>query len=74
MEGGVFAYIFLDHPRSVGQSYGGHARFAVGVGWVCFCAAMTAFVHAVFPCLFEHNTGNAVKRLYARLEADQRPE
>ena len=64
----MFARIFLDHPHSVGETYGSHARFAAGVGWELIRAGVTAIIHALIPCLFAHTTGAAVRRLYARVE------
>jgi len=44
---------FLDHPRSVGETYFQHMKFA---GWFAsrlFLATMAAIIHAIIPCMFE---------------------
>ncbi|MEL6169452.1 MAG: DUF6356 family protein [Pseudomonadota bacterium] len=58
--------VFLDHPRSVEESYAEHAMFAGRFSWRLFCAAGAAAVHAVIPCLFEKTASRIVADLYAR--------
>lgn len=62
----MFARLFLDHPASVDESYGEHARFAFGFSLRLFAAAGAALVHAVIPCLFEKTASRIVADLYAR--------
>ena len=62
----MFARVFLDHPSSVDESYGEHARFAFGFSLKLFGAACAALVHAVIPCLFEKTASKMVAELYAR--------
>ncbi|NNL19298.1 MAG: hypothetical protein HKP37_11215, partial [Boseongicola sp.] len=58
--------MFFDHPASVDESYGQHARFAFGFSMKLFAAAGAALVHAVIPCLFEKTASRMVADLYAR--------
>ncbi len=58
--------MFFDHPASVDESYGEHARFAFGFSMKLFAAAGAALVHAVIPCLFEKTASRMVADLYER--------
>ncbi len=58
--------IFLDHPRSVDETYLEHARFAVGFSAQLFAAAFAALVHALVPCVFEKTASRMVRNLHAR--------
>ena len=58
--------IFLNHPASVDETYGQHARFAGGFALKLFAAAGAAAVHAVIPCLFEKTASKMVADLYDR--------
>jgi Family of unknown function (DUF6356) len=62
----MIARIFLDHPSTVDETYGEHARFAGGFALKLFAAAGAAAVHAVIPCLFEKTASRIVADLYAR--------
>ena len=68
----MFSYIFLDHPRSVGESYGSHMKFAAGFGWQLARAAAAAFLHALIPCLCADTSGNIIREIHHRLE-EERP-
>lgn len=58
--------LFLDHPRSVNESYVQHFRFALGFSAQLFAAAFAALAHAALPCLFEKTASRAIRRLHAR--------
>jgi len=58
--------MFFDHPASVDESYGEHARFAFGFSMKLFVAAGAALIHALIPCLFEKPASRLVGDLYAR--------
>ena len=62
----MIARVFLNHPESVDETYGEHARFAAGFSLRLFAAAGAAAVHAVIPCLFEKTASRMVADLYAR--------
>jgi len=59
--------IFVNHPRSVDETYFEHMRFA---GWFAsrlFAAGGAALVHAFVPCLFEKTAGRMIGEMHARL-------
>ena len=58
--------VFLDHPRSVEESYLEHARFAGGFSLRLFAAAGAALVHALIPCLFEKTASRMIADMYGR--------
>ena len=58
--------MFFDHPASVDESYGEHARFAFGFSMKLFAAAGAALIHAVIPCLFEKTASRIIADLHAR--------
>jgi len=63
--------LFLDHPRSVGESYGEHAAVAARFGAVLMIAGAACIVHAVVPALFPRTASGAIKRLYGEMRARQ---
>lgn len=58
--------LFLTHPASVGESYLGHAAFALRFALMLLAAAGAALVHAVLPFAFERTASTIVARLYER--------
>lgn len=60
----MFKKIFLDHPRSVDETYFEHlfqaGRFSVKL----FQAAGACLVHALVPCLCEKTGSKAITELY----------
>jgi hypothetical protein len=63
--------LFLDHPRSVGETYGEHLRFAGGFGLVMIGGGLAALAHALVPVLFPRTGSRALARLNERLEASR---
>lgn len=59
--------IFLDHPRSVGETFSAHFLFALGFSLTLFGAAFAALVHAFIPALCEKTASTLIKRLYAKI-------
>jgi len=57
--------VFLEHPRSVDESYLQHAGFALRFAGRLFAAAFAALAHALIPVLFERTASRAVADLYA---------
>ena len=64
----MFRRLFHDHPASVGESYLQHQRVALSFALPLLVAAGAALVHAVVPGLCKTTTGDAIRRLNARLE------
>lgn len=58
--------MFLDHPRSVDESYLEHAAFAGQFSLRLFAAASAALIHAVVPSLCERTASRIVADLHAR--------
>lgn len=58
---------FTDHPRSVGESYLQHLRFAAGVGGTMVAGGLACFVHALFPFLCETTGSRTIRRLNDRV-------
>ncbi len=58
--------LFLEHPRTVDESYGRHAVFALTFAIQLFAAAGAALVHALVPCLFEKTASRIIAQLYAK--------
>lgn len=63
----MFTRLFLEHPRSVGESYLEHQRRALGFGVSLFLAALACFVHALVPGFFVRTASEAVTRLHDRM-------
>lgn len=57
---------FLDHPRSVDESYIQHMAFALRFASRLFVAAVAALVHALFPFLFEKTASRMIGEMYAQ--------
>lgn len=58
--------VFLEHPRSVEESYAEHAVFAGRFSLKLFAAAFAAAIHAVIPCLFEKTASRMIADMYAK--------
>jgi hypothetical protein len=63
--------LFLDHPRSVGESYGEHAATAGRFGATMVVGGIACLLHALVPALFPRSASDRVKRLYAQMVARQ---
>ena len=63
---------FLDHPASVGESYGEHAVFAASIGWTMFVGSLACFVHALVPALCQTTGSRTIKNLHERVTNPQR--
>jgi hypothetical protein len=67
MAAGLIDRLFLEHPRSAGQGYFEHLRFAWGFGATMAVGTVAALVHGLFPFLCQTAAGDRVRALYARL-------
>lgn len=63
----MFDRLFLDHPRSVGESYLEHQRHAFGFGVALLAAGLACLVHAVVPGLCVRTGSEAIKQLHERM-------
>lgn len=59
--------LFLDHPRSVDESYAEHAKFAGSFAFWLFMAGFAALIHAIIPAAFERTGSRIITRLYGRI-------
>jgi hypothetical protein len=64
----MFRKLFLDHPRSVGESYTQHAGFAAVVGFRMIFAGLACLLHGLFPFLFVRTGSNCIRDLHANLD------
>jgi hypothetical protein len=58
---------FTEHPASVGETYGGHARSALSFAGPLLLAACACAVHAVLPFLVKTTGSRIVTRLHERM-------
>jgi|TARA_B110000908_G_scaffold75476_1_gene90884 hypothetical protein len=63
----MFGRLFLDHPRSVDESYFEHLLFAGGFAVRLIGAGLAALIHALIPCLFEKTAGNMIMRMHSKI-------
>jgi hypothetical protein len=70
----MFARLFLDHPRSVDETYGEHFRVASRVGVLLIGAGLAAFVHAIVPEWHKRTGSRTIRRLNAELQGRQPTE
>jgi len=62
----MISKLFLNHPRSVDETYFEHMRFAGWFAMRLFAAAGAAAVHAVLPFCFEKTASRIIVELYER--------
>ncbi|MEL6118229.1 MAG: DUF6356 family protein [Pseudomonadota bacterium] len=62
----MFNKVFLDHPRSVDETYLEHALFAGGFSVKLFAAAFCALIHAFIPAAFEKTASRMIAEMYAK--------
>ena len=65
---------FTEHPASVGETWGQHARVALSAAGTLAMAAMAATLHAIVPALFPTTASRAVDRLHARIHGPRGAE
>jgi len=64
----MLARLFLEHPRSVDESYVEHLVFAAGFALKLMAAALAALIHAILPFLFERTASRIVADLFHRTQ------
>jgi hypothetical protein len=67
----MFNWLFLDHPRSVGDSYFGQQRQAMAFGARMFVGAIACFLHGIVPAAFAQTGSRTVSTLYDRMVANR---
>ncbi len=58
---------FVEHPRSVGESYLQHMGSALGFSWLLFAAAFCCAAHALLPGLFKCSASAQIVLLHDRM-------
>jgi hypothetical protein len=61
--------LFMAHPEALDESYGQHMGHAMSYSGRLFAASFCAFVHGVFPFLFEKTASDAIKAMHAEMMA-----
>ena len=61
--------IFKEHPNAVGETYLQHFFKSFRFGMKLIMIAVGAFIHAIFPCFFEHSTSEKISKLNDVLQA-----
>ena len=67
MAAGLIDHLFLAHPRSAGQGYFEHMRFAWSFAATMAVGTVAALVHGLLPFVCQTAAGDRVRALYARL-------
>ena len=60
----VFERIFLEHPRTVRESYAGHMWTAWSFGLRLLGASLACIVHGIVPCLFKQTASRQIQNLH----------
>ena len=63
---------FIEHPASVDETYGEHARAALGFAASLAAASVAAAVHAVVPALCGRSASRRVCALYDKMTTGKR--
>ena len=63
----MFARLFVDHPRTVNESYFEHMGAAFGVGGRLASAAVKCFVHGIVPGLCKTAGSDAILQLHSEI-------
>jgi hypothetical protein len=64
--------LFLEHPRSIGESYGEHMRAAGGFGVTMIVAGLACIIHAIIPGIYRTTGSDTVDRLHATMVVNRR--
>ena len=62
------------HPATVGETYGQHCRFALGIATQLAAAAGAAAIHAVYPPAFETTASRRISALNDLVTSGHRGE
>ena len=63
----MLSKIFLDHPRSVDETYFQHMGMAFGFGAKMVCAGFACLLHGLFPFLFVTTGKQCIETLHDRM-------
>ncbi|WP_301075005.1 DUF6356 family protein [Sphingomonas sp.] len=65
----LFRRLFLDHPASVGESYGEHFGVATRFGMRMLVGGVGAVIHGVLPFAFKTTGSRTIAELHAEMVA-----
>ena len=63
----MFARLFIEHPRTVGEGYFEHMGASLGTARKLAMASLACLVHAVVPGLCKTTGSTAILRLHAEV-------
>jgi hypothetical protein len=63
---------FIDHPASVGETYGEHLRAASGFGFSMILGGLACLVHGLLPFCFLRTGSSTIARLHDRMVINRR--
>ncbi len=66
--------LFIDHPRSVGETYFGHMHSAWSFGSRMIVAGTACVLHGIFPFLFVKTGSTTVRTLHDTMVVNRRRE
>jgi hypothetical protein len=66
--------LFLEHPRSLGETYFEHQRLAFSFGGVMLAAGFACLLHGLLPAVFRQTGSQAVFHLYDRMRLRRLPK
>ena len=58
--------IFTEHPKSLGETYFQHMKFACWLGWSMLMASVAFIIHAIFPFLLQKTGSNILFKVTHR--------
>lgn len=58
---------FIEHPASVGESYGQHLAHASGFGIRMILGGLACMLHGLFPLLFVKTGSKQITTLHGRM-------
>jgi hypothetical protein len=64
----MFQRLFLDHPRSVDESYAQHMGVSGRIGLLLIAGGLAALVHAVVPGWHKRTGSRMIRRLNAEIQ------
>ena len=64
----MFAKLFVDHPRSVGETYFQHMAAALSFAGPLLVAGLAAVLHSVVPGLCQKVGSRTIVKLHQRLK------
>jgi len=59
---------FTEHPKSIGENYWQHFRFAFHISLECIKISVLAFIHAIFPFLFLTTASDRLEKIWEAIQ------